>query len=272
MPRGIESLITYRDLTLNNRRVVDKYRVTKLDGMADADVRVASELEPDEDGEIPSGDNKYGGRTIVADVMIEAYEYNKLRDMESAFTSAFLDINREYPLVFSFGPDRSKDVFINCAKYAATAGSDQQSDARYFRSKMLTLRASNPRFLSFMARWDVFQPVNSASYEFTIENLGNYPAHVVYRLGDDLGGEMRLVNHTTGQSLIYEDSIAAGKWIEFDTKESTAVDDVGANMIDGVPVESDWPKVKPGVNHFELITTSRGPDAYVRTNFHHSFF
>lgn len=146
VPRGIESVLQFNGLTINDLTVIDKYRLIDIDGLDDADIRDAREEKPADDGEV-AFEAFYGGRTIVLTGRIEAYELNKMRDMQEAFRTAFADLNSEFPLYFKTGTS-SKDHFIRCKKNQKLTWSDEQKYLNhFFRSFQVSLRATNPRFM-----------------------------------------------------------------------------------------------------------------------------
>src|SRR5436190_4430087 len=98
-PRGIESIIEYNGLTLNNRAWVDTYLVTNIGGIDDADIRDSREVNPGQHGETPFA-AFYGGRTITLTGKVVAQTIWKLRDLQQALRQAFADISQERPLVF----------------------------------------------------------------------------------------------------------------------------------------------------------------------------
>lgn len=145
VPRGIEAILSYNGVVFNDTSVVDKYRVLSIDGLADPDIRDSREDVPGDDGE-DAYDAYYGGRTIVLRVRIEAFQLDKLRDMEEALRTAF-SVMEEKPLYFLTG-DPEKDHYINCRKSASLSKEDnvQTFGQRHFREWQITLRASDPRF------------------------------------------------------------------------------------------------------------------------------
>ena len=145
VPRGIEAVLSYNNLVMNDLSVYDKYRVMSIDGLADPDVRDNREDNAGDDGDL-SYESLYGGRTIVINVRIEAYSLDKLRDMEEALRTAF-SVMEERELYFLTG-EPEKDHYIKCKKSAAlTKTEDVESMGyRHFREWQITLRASDPRF------------------------------------------------------------------------------------------------------------------------------
>jgi hypothetical protein len=145
VPRGIEAIFSYNGLIMNDRSVFDKYRVMSIDGLADPDVRDNREDKPGEDGE-DAYDSYYGGRTLVLQVRVEAYELKKLRDMEEALRTAFATME-EKPLYFLTELQNSNH-YIMCKKSAALTKEEnvESLNFRHFRDWQITLRASDPRF------------------------------------------------------------------------------------------------------------------------------
>ena len=146
-PRGIESVIEYNGLYLNVRDWIDTYLVTTIGGLDDADVRDSRELNPGYHGET-AFPGYYGGRTITLTGKVYAKTLFKLRDMQQGLRQAFAQLDNELPLVFRT-PDPNLDMMALCRKSQAIQMTDEQRTANHFeRQFMVTLRASNPRFLS----------------------------------------------------------------------------------------------------------------------------
>lgn len=146
-PRGIEAVLMYNGLTMNVTEWVDTYLITNINGIDDADVRDSRDLNPGDHGETPFN-SYYGGRSIVLTGKIVAKTIWKLRDMQQALRAAFADISTEMPLIFMTG-DINTDLYIPCKKVQPIQMPDAQKTANHFeRDFNITLRASNPRFLS----------------------------------------------------------------------------------------------------------------------------
>ena len=145
-PQGLEALLEYNGIYLHDRSTIDKIRIVDLDGFQDADIRDTREVNPQDHGETPF-DAFYGGRTLTIAGRIEAHNVKKLRDMQQALRTAFLDLE-EKPLIIRTG-SLDTDVYINCKKVSALQGRESQSNFVFYRDFLLTLRASNPRFLSY---------------------------------------------------------------------------------------------------------------------------
>lgn len=154
-PPGIDAILEHNGLLMNDRSGVDRIRVRELDGLQDADIRDSREANPGAHGET-SFQPFYGGRTVSVNLRVEAHTRDKLRDMQQAVRTAFVDL-QERPLIFRTG-DIYKDVQIVCRKSTATGGREQQGDYNFFRDMLLTLRASNPRIESFLTSRVVAYP------------------------------------------------------------------------------------------------------------------
>lgn len=146
VPAGVDGVITFNNLTINNRRWLDTIVIEKIDGLGDADVRDERENNPQSDGET-AFDAFYGGRTIVLSGFIRAFTLDKLRDITTAIKSAFLPLE-ELPMVFH-GRDFASTCQIYCRKFAPLVESEEQTrDDMFRRDIMITVRASNPNFIS----------------------------------------------------------------------------------------------------------------------------
>lgn len=177
VPRGIESNFSYNGVVFNDLTVYDKYRVLAIDGLADPDVRDNREDKTGDDGEDAYG-NLYSGRTLVMKIRVEAYSLDKLRDMEEALRTAFVNMN-EMPLYFLTG-DPEKDHYINCKKSAALTKEEDVStlDYKHFREWQVTLRASDPRFYRVKGKYltsiiDIADPEFNEYKTFETGSLGS---------------------------------------------------------------------------------------------------
>ncbi len=173
VPRGVEAIWQYNNLTLNDRDVVDKFRIIDIDGLDDADVRDAREENPASDGET-AYDAHYGGRTIAIRGRVEAYELNKMRDMQQALRDAFMSLE-EIPLYCITG-DPAKDHYIMCRKFSKNQWGDEQRHANhFFRDFLITLRASNPRWLRQRQKLQFIETADiDPDATFIITNDGNF--------------------------------------------------------------------------------------------------
>ena len=136
-PIGLESVLEYNTLRINDRSVYDTIRLTSIDGLGDADVRDSRVAYPGEHGEIAS-EALYGGRTITLTGRLEAGNISKLRDLAQALRSAFVDL-QELPLTF-IAPNPANNIQIYCRKVGPISIKEEQTNAQYWRNFQVTLR------------------------------------------------------------------------------------------------------------------------------------
>jgi hypothetical protein len=147
-PRGIEAFFEYNGAYLNIHDWLDTFIIQSIDGLNDADVRDAREVNPGRHGET-AFDAYYGGRTLVLSGKIRASSIEKLRDMQQGLRQIFTDLSQERPLIIRSG-DINSDLQIYCRKNQPLVMAEAQADKRFERAFQVTLRASNPRFTSFV--------------------------------------------------------------------------------------------------------------------------
>jgi hypothetical protein len=148
VPAGLDAILEYNGLFLGRgTQTKDAYIVKSISGLDDPDVRDTREPLPSAHGET-TGRSLYGGRTIVINGRIQAWNRDKLRDMQQALRTAFRVQDEELPLYFRMG-DTYKDHYIMVRKVSKIEMGEEQSDFNYWRPFQVTLRASNPRFFSF---------------------------------------------------------------------------------------------------------------------------
>lgn len=239
---GVESILEYNGAYLNIRDSLDTIMVTQIDGLSDADVRDAREDNPAQHGETYF-DAFYSGRTIVLTGKIRAHRLAKLRDLQQGLRQIFADLSQELPLIFHAGRYES-DVFINCKKSQPIVWAEAQTDLRYMRDFQITLRASNPRFLSL-------QPVSfqlGINMQASIENHGNFPAQPIITLDGGPITTPTIRNETTGDQIIFSGNVAASERITIDIANHRLVDANGVNVFKRLSIASDWLEIVPGQN------------------------
>ena len=247
VPRGIESLLSYNGIVMNDLTVYDKYRVLAIDGLADPDIRDSREDKFSDDGE-DTYDSYYGGRTIVLKVRVEAYQLDKLRDMEEALRTAFATLS-ESKLTFLTG-DPEKNHYIDCKKSESlTKTEDVESiNYRHFRDWQITLRASDPRFYR-SKRKTLINKLN-------VVNIGNFSSYPKIKIFGPLEN-IALYNSQAPEpynNIIFKESYSLedDEFIIIDSKKRTIVDNTGANQISNLDQSSNWIKIYPGNNIFYL--------------------
>lgn len=239
VPAGLEAVLEYNGLLLNVQKNVDRYRITSIDGLFDADVRDSRDVNTADDGESPYN-SYYGGRTIVIAGSIETHSVAKLRDMQQALRSAFANIHDEYPLHFRTG-NFSKDHIIYCKKISPISGIEQQQNFRASRDFQVSLRASNPRFLSFYQKFlDILLESSIfGSTEIAVAtNIGNYNAQPVFRIYGPCSNAT-IVNDRTAESFSIG-RIPFADYFEFDTAKRTLKNSLGQNKWNSLSDDADY--------------------------------
>lgn len=265
VPRGIESVLSYNGIVLNDLSVYDKYRVIGIDGLADADVRDNREDLPGDDGE-DAYDSFYSGRTIVLKIRVEAYQLDKLRDMEESLRSAFVNMTEE-KLHFVTG-DVEKDHYINCKKSAPNTKEEDVTNIGYkhFRDWQITLRASDPRFYR-TKRKSLLAEVNGENQidPAALVNIGNYntePKIILYSGMNNI----ELHNYNAPEpfnNIKFKTDvvIAEDDYYIIDIKKRKIVDSHGNNKLSDLDKTSGWLKIFPGSNQIGLGTSTQLTEA-----------
>jgi hypothetical protein len=177
---GVENTIEFNGAVLNRRDWWDTFIITSIGGLGDADIRDARESNPGRDGETPFA-AYYGGRTIVITGKIRAQSLAKLRDMQKGLKQVFQDISQEQPMYFR-AANPENDLMIMVRKSAPIAWDEEQNNFLFERPFQITLRASNPRFMSYSKQQIVFSstweelPAESGEVEFGLTNLASADA------------------------------------------------------------------------------------------------
>lgn len=272
-PLGIEAIIEYNGLYLNNRNYIDTYLVTNIDGIDDADVRFKSEENPGDDGGTP-GFSTYGERTIVLQGQIESKTVWKLRDMSVALREAFADLNTEHPLIFH-NIDPTYTLKINCRKSQKLQIPEEQTTLNHFkRTFAIYLRASNPRFLSVDDEYDISMLGSGTTFDaiaFSPHNFGNYTAQPIYTLTGPMT-TFALINETNNQMFSLNQAIPSGeKWI-LDTRNKRFYEMLtGANKFGAFTDFSQRVVFNKGINNIRVTATGLSSLSSVEYRFNHSY-
>jgi hypothetical protein len=249
VPAGLEAVLEYNNLYMNIQKNIDRYRINSIDGLYDADIRDTREVNTGEDGESPYN-SFYGGRTITISGTIDTYSVSKLRAMQYALRRAFADISKEYPLIFRTG-NFANDHMISCKKIGPIAGVEEQSNLRATRDFQVSLRASNPRFLSFYENYaEAFpaKPTATLSQIATVHNRGTYRAHPVFRVYGPATNVL-FVNDATDQQFSISKGIPFADYLEFNmAPPPTLVNSLGQNRWSDLDDDSDKIYLVPGDN------------------------
>jgi hypothetical protein len=266
VPIGIEAPMEYNGFVFNLRHLIDKIRVTKLDGLGDADIRDVREENPSSDGETPL-DAYYGGRTIAITGRIEAYGLEKLRDMQQQLRQAFATVQTEYPLIFHGAgydpvsgikaPSLARTSLINCRKNQPITMTEEQNDFRFFRDFLITLRASNPRFLAYLPHITQFTATGASITDvsvFSSPNAGNYGAQPQMKFIGPITNPT-LTNTRSGEFIKLVGTIPGGSTYIMDTAAKTFLDQSGTNRFSMLSVDSSLFQIYPGQNDIHLTAT-----------------
>lgn len=163
IPGGVENQLYYNGLEMNVLTNIDRYRIIEIGGLGDADIRDTRDNNPSSDGET-AFNAYYGGRTITLTGRIEAHNLGKLRDMQEAMRGAFATLE-EQPLYFLTG-DPTTNHYINCRKSQSLSMGEVQKDHDFYRDFLITLRASDPRFVSQRTHTTTIYPNNVVNPSF----------------------------------------------------------------------------------------------------------
>jgi hypothetical protein len=271
-PTGIESVLEYRGMLLNFRDWIDTYRVDSIDGLGDADIRDARENNPAAHGET-AFQPYYGGRTIVLSGKIRAHTVWKLRDMVQSLRQTFADISQESPLIFHT-PDPASDLMIYCKKNAPINIPESQQNFQMERDFQITLRASNPRFVSFVEQYR-HQQVDAGSASWTITNNGNFQAEPRIRFIGPMNANSQVINNINGTMLKLRSAIPNLSTYELDIANRTFVDltpgSVGVNRFSALDISSTWLQLEPGDNHIDFTGTGTGGNSAIDMYWRHSY-
>lgn len=262
-PRGVESTIEFNGLYLNVRSWLDTFIITSIDGLGDADVRDARELNPQQHGETYF-DAFYGGRTIVLTGYIRAQSIFRLRDMQQGLRQAFADLTKEHALIFRTG-NPSWDMQLMCKKSQPISMAEAQNNFQPRRDFQITLRASNPRFLSVQREYQQRTGVGS----LPLINKGNFQTQPEIRISNAITDPT--VTFPNGQVLKFDGSILEGEEIIVDIATRRITDQTGANRFGLLDATSNWPELDPGSNVITFSGDSVGVNTTLTTYHHHAW-
>lgn len=262
------------------------FYVHEIGGTDDADVRDSREVRPSRHGE-DAYNALYGGRTLTFTGELRATNLRQLRRVWQELRWAFVDLKEHY-LVF-YNDYVANDVMIKCRKSTAMSGREVQ-DRNYFkRDVLLTLRASEP--------WFVSRGEHSASHEptqtftlgrvytrefddrythyldnendvvdditaFSVSNLGNFEAYPRFVLNGPMEAPI-IQNMNTGETMYLLMNIPDDETVTIDIQNRTITDSAGHNLFSVLSPLSDWITLAPGDNNLAITvrTFIEGSDA-----------
>lgn len=272
VPTGVESVYQYNGLTLNDLSVYDRYRITRIEGLGDADVRDQRELHPARHGE-EALLALYGGRPVVLQGRIESWTLNKMRDMVMALKQAFSPLV-ESDLVVVTGRGFARDHLIRCRKVQPIAMTEEQKDFNFWREFMITLRASNPRILSREQITSSTSVSGSATGDSILEivNNGNFNSEpkIVLR-GPMTNPQIAVQQWEGGAAFRLAVSMAAGEERWIDTATRRIYDASGTSRFGEYVLGSSWPELPPGSNNINFWATELSGSSSVTVYHQHSW-
>lgn len=183
------------------------------------------------------------------------------------------------------------DAIINCRKLAKIEYDDVQEDQFFRRKFMLTMRASDPRFVSrkittFSAVPGSFAiifpgggggvtfPADGSGLFFgaalgTATNLGRSPASPIVRMVGQIANPV-LMNSRNGRRIGVNATIADGDYYDFDCYNRTVVDSLGTSHYDVITSDTDWIQLERGANAMVLGADSVGVNGVIKMFMRHS--
>ena len=271
-PRGIESVIEYNGLFLNVRSWIDTYLVTSIGGLDDADIRDNRDVNPGYHGETAFR-GYYGGRTITLTGKIYCKTLFKLRDMQQALRKSFAQLGTDLPLIFR-ADTQERDMMIYCRKSQGIQMADEQRTANHFeRPFLITMRASNPRFLSSVRVLDekTFSGATFDAIGLTPINNGNYDAQPQFEFTGPITG-LVLYNETNGQVTRLVAAVPTGEtWIINTEARRMYRRSDNAYRFQYLDVNSDWMELAPGTNNIRVTATGLTTASRVGLSFRHTY-
>lgn len=265
-PFGLEVKLEYNGLTMNDQEEYDSYVITGISGLDDADVRFAAAENPARHGEQPLP-SFYGGRTIILEGFIRAKNLMKMREMQEDLRGAFGSTLTEKSLIFRTGITTS-DVYINCRKNAGMAMREEQSNLRMERQFQVSLRASDPRFLSVLSAAVTQQ--NPSSQTMEPDNDGNWSDYPVIKFKGPLT-TAEITNQLTGDIISITDSVPSGDTWTLDTFARTFKNQGGVNKYSSLDPDSTWMTIEPGENDLLLACTGANMSSFIVIDYRSSW-
>jgi len=255
---GVEAVYQYNGLTLNDRSVINKYRITQVGGLAQPDIRDAREVRSGRDGE-RALQSFYAGRTITLGGRIEAIngQLHGLRQMTTALSGAFGTLT-EKPLYIDSGSlTGGRDTQIDCRPSQPIAMTDEIKTWYHYRDFLITLRASDPRIVSQTLEsqtWTATGTTATSALLYTHNNEGNYNADTVITLKGPMTNPSWVLGSTTF-AFVGGTTIPGGQQWIIDSKAGTVATSTGLNKFSLVAFTATMPYYVPGNNSFIFTAT-----------------
>lgn len=247
---GIEGVYQFNELLMNVRHWYDTFLFNQIDGLDDAELRTTSTPNPGEHGETP-GNAYYGGRTINLSGQIRYYQLDKLRDMRQGLRNAFADIRQEKPLWIRHpSGDTNLDRIVYCRKQGKLELPDALGPNPSFS---ITLRASNPRILSYTLS-SVTLAAGQSTVVFNDGNIFSQPRIRFF----GAGSLARTASGVTQRMSVI--NVPASDYIEVDTSRryKRVINSNGDNFYSHLTDSSDLIELEGGEDGNSLTFTGAG--------------
>jgi hypothetical protein len=269
--------LTEGQIELGGVLLVEPFLIQRVEGLARRpEIRRAEMTRTNTDG-LVAGQRLLGGRTILIEMGVVGWDRDDINDALMALANLGVD---EIPL-------RCRLAGVaggNTVKAMVTVRNDDIPLGELYLSHALDaaleLRALDPRLYS-----DTLTTVTLLSttvtggksfpwtFPFTfggsgnagnanLVNLGNYNAPLTVEIHGPIS-QPRLRNETTGKEIFYNDTLAAGEWLEIDTKAHTVLLNGVANRYYRLGA-TQWWDLAPGINQVRFFgATSTGALAHL---------
>ena len=271
---GPHSVISHNGIVFNDRSTTECYWVTEFGGFDAADLRLSSEENTQEDGEL-AGPGFRDARVMTMTGAIRAGSYTKYLEMARALLDAYSGPLVETPMLIR--PATGSTIFAHPEMQIGCRLSDKpqvetalrESDLRGMIKRPFTIALKahkQPMYESVVEHYDDLVPtaisqlgrVYDRTYDLvyetfldssgnpalsgnsiTVHNDGNYGAKPVIRFTGSMSG-ISLINETNGHRINLKHSIADGEYIEVDVREGRVRNHLGENAMATWDLSSDW--------------------------------
>lgn len=259
---GVESYFVLGNLTLNDRKLIDTYVVREIDGLVDADIRDTREPVPQGHGE-HAFDSWYSGRTIALSGYIRAHNIHKLRDMQEALKAEFASLEEKPLRIVSpfktvphhdlVGEMEAPSVEIMVKKSQPIQMRESQTNFKFNRDFLITLRAANPAYFSSYTKTDSVVGATSP-HQYSLTNIGNYATGPVINLVGPMTNPV-ISNAANGETMSITAAIGAGQTWTLNIEDRRFFDQTGANKFSTFNIANDWMRLEPGDNDVTIAFT-----------------
>lgn len=264
--------ISFNGLDLNS----SPYHMQEIEGLLSSpDIRSGDYAKVSRNGMIP-GTDRYSGRTVTINLLIDDYDETAFGNAISALTSAFAaPLESELPLMFTIrGIASGQDARL----YVRPRKLNLPVDFNYFNGSSyadIQLFATDPLIYSeteYSATISLAQAPGGMVFPLVfplvfggggsygsalLTNQGNAESPVVIQINGPVTNPT-VRNVTTGQSLGFTVTLATGEYLLIDTLERTVLLNGTADRYSYLTTPQWW-KLSPGVNeirYFASITTA----------------